>query len=30
LETAVTELGERAALASELASSPHGRGVNLQ
>jgi hypothetical protein len=29
LETAVAELGERAALASELASSPHGRGVNL-
>lgn len=29
LETAITELGERAALASELASSPHGRGVNL-
>jgi len=30
LESAITELGERAALASELASSPHGRGVNLQ
>lgn len=30
LETAITELGERAALASELASSPHGRGVNLR
>jgi hypothetical protein len=29
LETAITELGERAFLASELASSPHGRGVNL-
>ena len=29
LETAITELGERAALASEFASSPHGRGVNL-
>lgn len=29
LETAITELGERAVLASELASSPHGRGVNL-
>jgi hypothetical protein len=29
LETAITELGERAALASELASYPHGRGVNL-
>jgi hypothetical protein len=29
LETAISELGERAALASELASSPHGRGVNL-
>ena len=30
LESAITELGERAALASELASSPHGRGVNLE
>jgi hypothetical protein len=29
LETAINELGERAALASELASSSHGRGVNL-
>lgn len=29
LETAITELGERAALASELASSSHGGGVNL-
>lgn len=29
LETAISELGERAALASELASLPHGRGVNL-
>ena len=29
LETAIKELGERAALASELASTPQGRGVNL-
>jgi hypothetical protein len=28
LETAMTELGERAALASELGSALHGRGVN--